>query len=109
MVRPCWRLSSPKGKAEVLVTFLVMPFQRAPALPRGVAHNEKGSSALLCMGDHCTPADVQGFPTDVFRAVAAHQGLSGAKRAGQSPGAVSGTACASCATYDGRGGEDDQE
>lgn len=71
MVRPCRRLSSSRS-VTVLVTFLVMHFQRAPALQRGVAHSERGSSVLPCVGDHHTPADVQGLPTDLFRAVAAH-------------------------------------
>lgn len=106
MVRPCRRLSSPKGTAEVRITFLVMHFQRAPALQRGAAHNEWGSSALPCVGDHCTPADVQGLPTDVVRAVAAHRSLSGAGRAGQSQwGSARYSPCQSCqACWKGRGG-----
>lgn len=100
MVRPCRRLSSPKSMTEVLVTFLVMHFQRSPAVQWEDAHNERSSSVLPCVCDQQTPADVQGIPTDVFRAVAAHQSLSGAGRAGT----VSGTACASHARYDGREG-----
>lgn len=85
MVRPRRRLPSPKSVTEMLVTFLVMHFQRALDLQRGVAHNDRGSSALLCVSGHCISAAVQGLPADVFRAVAAHQSLSGAGRGGQSP------------------------
>lgn len=81
-----------------------IPCDALPALQRGVAHSERGSFVLLCVGDHHPPADVQGLLTDVFRAVAAHQSYRELGELGRANRAVSGTARASRARYDGKGG-----